>query len=428
MSLVRNGLWSLAGSLVPAVLAIPSAGLIARALGAERFALFLLMLAVLAMSGLLGGGVAQAVTRQAAQRGDRPQDLGALLGTGLLLVLLGSLPVLAWAVWQQDAVVQLLHPSAPLRPEVAAALPLLAVLVLLQLMAVVCHGLLEGLQRFRRLATVKLANGMLAAVLPAAWVLLDAQASLGQVLAALALARLAGLLLLLGPGLARLPVSARRLRWHGGLARSQFAFGGWVALSNLISPLVQYADRFLLSSLLGAQLAAGYLAAAELVGRAAPVPAALSTALFSRLCANPHDPAARRLAAQLMLGACGAICLVLALWGDWVLALWLGRAHQAGSIDLLRILLLGFLLNALAHLPFARLYAAGHARATALLHAAEILPFLGLLLALVLAWGSTGAAVAWSVRMAADLLALLVLERRLLGPRPAAAAPALAGL
>jgi O-antigen/teichoic acid export membrane protein len=408
--LVRNSLWGLVGSLLPAALAIPTAGLIARALGAEGFGLFLLLISLLALASVLDGGVAHAVTRLAAQRSGQPQELGELLATGLVAVLAWSLPVLAAVAWQQAGVVALINPSPSLLPQLKDALPPLAVLIALQLVTVVFYGLLEGLQHFRELAFIKLANGVLAAVLPAVYALSTPLATLDYVLWSMMLARLVGMLMLMGPTRARLSIKRHQLRWSTPLARGLFAFGGWVAVSNVVSPVMNYVDRFILSSTLGARQAAAYLAAAELVGRAAPVPAALSASLFPRLCADLNDHAALRRAAQLMISSCAVLCACLALWGDAVLRLWLGQAFQPESMGLLRILLLGFLLNAIAHLPFARLHAAGHSRTTAILHAAELLPFLGLLYALVQSWGPTGAAVAWVLRMGVDLVALLILD------------------
>jgi O-antigen/teichoic acid export membrane protein len=399
------------GSLLPTALAIPTAGLIARALGAEGFGLFLLLISLLALASVLDGGVAQAVTRLAAQRASRPQELGELLTTGLLAVLAWSLPVLAAVAWQQAGVVALINPSQSLLPELKDALPPLAILIALQLVTVVFYGLLEGLQHFRQLAFIKLTNGVLAAVLPAVYVLTAKHATLDHVLWSMVLARLAGLLMLMGRTLARLSIMLSELRWSTPLAHRLFTFGGWVALSSLIGPIMNYVDRFILSSLLGTGQAAAYLAAAELVGRAAPVPAALSASLFPRLCADLNDHAAVQRATQLMIGSCAVLCALLALWGDVVLRLWLGHAFQPESIGLLRILLIGFLLNALAHLPFARLHAAGRSRTTAILHAAELVPFLGLLYALVQSWGPTGAAIAWVLRMGVDLLALVMLDR-----------------
>jgi O-antigen/teichoic acid export membrane protein len=411
MSLVRNSLWSLVGSVLPAVLAIPSAGLIARELGAERFGLFLLLTALVACAGVLDGGVTNAVTRLAAQRARQAQPLSELLGTGLLAVLACSLPVLAVVAWWQADVVLLVTSSALLRLELAGAVMPLAALVVLQLLVFVCYGLLEGLQRFRRLAWVKLANGVLAAVWPAAYVLMADHGTLGGVFWALVLARVAGLLVLFGPALWQLPIARRHMRWCTPLARQMFAFGGWVAVSNVIGLVMNYGDRFVLSAVLGVQQASAYLAATEMIGRMAPVPAALSASFFTRVCEHPNDEATLRRATQLMVGASAALCAVLGLWGDVLLKLWLGSAFQPESVVLLRILLLGFMLNALAHLPFAQLRAGGHSRATAMLHAIELLPFVVMLYVMVRLGGPTGAALAWVIRMGVDLVALLLMNR-----------------
>ena len=125
----------------------------------------------------------------------------------------------------------------------------------------------------------------------------------------------------------------------------------------------------------------------------------------------------RRQATQLTL----AVVLPLALLGSAMaaplLGAWMGPEFAEKGSTAARILLLGFVFNAIAHIPFAALHGYGLARQTALLHLLELpLVLLGLVW-LVQAHGIAGAAAAWAARALFDLLALQWLlmraERRL---------------
>ncbi|RYK99979.1 flippase, partial [Citrobacter freundii] len=60
-------------------------------------------------------------------------------------------------------------------------------------------------------------------------------------------------------------------------------FGGWLTISNIISPMMVYFDRFVVSNLLGAGKVAFYTAPSEGIGRLLNIPAALARALFPKL-------------------------------------------------------------------------------------------------------------------------------------------------
>lgn len=61
-----------------------------------------------------------------------------------------------------------------------------------------------------------------------------------------------------------------------------FSIGGWITVSNIVSPIMSYFDRFL-SNQIGAQFVAYYTAPSEGIARATIIPNALATALFPRV-------------------------------------------------------------------------------------------------------------------------------------------------
>ena len=89
----------------------------------------------------------------------------------------------------------------------------------------------------------------------------------------------------------------------------------------------------------------------------------------------------------------------------------LNYGNQAANV--LCILLIGFYFNSLAQIPFSVLQAKGKSKTTALIHAIEIFPYLGLLFYMTYHLGLIGTAIAWSVRMGVDLILLFVLSRKL---------------
>jgi hypothetical protein len=67
----------------------------------------------------------------------------------------------------------------------------------------------------------------------------------------------------------------------------------------------------------------------------------------------------------------------------------------------------------MAQIPFARIQAHGNSRITAFIHLAEVVPYFAVLIILIDVWGINGAAVAWTIRVTADYLALEFFSRRI---------------
>lgn len=62
-----------------------------------------------------------------------------------------------------------------------------------------------------------------------------------------------------------------------------FRYGGWVTISNIISPILASMDRFILSHIQGASKISFYTVPNELVTRLGIVPGSLGKAVFPKL-------------------------------------------------------------------------------------------------------------------------------------------------
>jgi peptidoglycan biosynthesis protein MviN/MurJ (putative lipid II flippase) len=123
--------------------------------------------------------------------------------------------------------------------------------------------------------------------------------------------------------------------------------------------------------------------------------------------------ARRQLAAVLV-----PLCLVLFVFAKPILQVWLGSAFASTAGGALRILSVGVILTGLAHLPMALLYGSGRPDLPAKIHVFQVAVHVPLTFYFVSRWGVTGAAIAWSIRCAEDLVLYEWASRRAIG-RPA---------
>ncbi|MBD5725130.1 oligosaccharide flippase family protein, partial [Citrobacter freundii] len=193
-------------------------------------------------------------------------------------------------------------------------------------------------------------------------------------------------------------------------------FGGWLTISNIISPMMVYFDRFVVSNLLGAGKVAFYTAPSEGIGRLLNIPAALARALFPKLSYAQSAEERIKLEKQsilLMSIICVPVVIICLFFSKQLMSLWMGEEFGIHSAHILQVLIVGFYFNALAQIPYSLIQAAGKAKFTAFIHLSEIIPYLIILYVLTLHYGLLGTAIAWTGRVALDALLLKIVSNKL---------------
>jgi len=202
-------------------------------------------------------------------------------------------------------------------------------------------------------------------------------------------------------------------------SRQLFQFGGWMTLSNIISPLMVVADRFLIANVLGAAVVAYYTIPAEFMIRLLILPAALTTTLFPVFSKNLSEKKFTSALALykksmksivLMMGSVTASVVIGARFG---IDLWLGPEFAEKSSTVASVLAVGILFNSMAQIPHAFIQASGDARSTALIHVFESALYIPALFLLMQLHGIIGAALAWTLRALLDLVLMHIRAMRL---------------
>jgi O-antigen/teichoic acid export membrane protein len=189
-------------------------------------------------------------------------------------------------------------------------------------------------------------------------------------------------------------------------------FGGWLAVSGIVAPLLVYVDRFLVARLLSIGSVAFYSAPYEIVTRLWLVPSSLVATIFpafGSLAQMGRWDRVRSLATdgvRYLLLVMGPLILLLIAHARDVTRVWLGEAYVPLSSTPLQILSVGVLVNSLAYVPYAHLQAVGRPDLPAKFHLVEVPLQVALAFVLINSWGISGAALAWSVRVTLDALLL----------------------
>ncbi len=413
-----NTAWNLLGLAAPLLFAAFAVPKLVGALGAEAFGLLTLSWSLIGYFSLfdLGLGRALAQVTAAARAGGRRSDIPAAFWTSLSLMALAG--VLGGAVLSLfvDRFADLMAGGRPaLAADARGCLYMVGASIPILTVSAALRGFLEAHHRFALVSAARIGLGLLTFGVPV--LLLPFSHRVADMAACLVMARLLVLAVYFWLCLSIMPSlwGGRRVDWT--VARVLFRLGSWMTVSNVISPLMTYLDRFLIAAVLSVAAVAYYVTPFEAATKLLLVPAALTGVLFPTFSgALVSDPRSARLLYRRSLLFVVAILLPLAIaaagFGKPGLALWLGSEFAQRTSYVLPILALGVFGNGLAGVPFALIQAAGRPDLTAKLHLAEAPIYFAACWLLTKRYGIDGAALAWTGRTIIDAIALLAMARR----------------
>jgi len=417
--LARNTLWNLVGAGAPFLLGIITIPYLIRHLGVEAFGILTLVWALIGYFSLFDFGLGRALTQQVATKlaSGMGEQVPNLVKTGLLFTAAsGLIGGVLLAVFANVLGCKWLNVSISLQQASVSSLLIASLGIPLTTLTTGLRGVLEAYEDFPVVNLLRILLGAANFGLPVLSIMVFGP-SLVITVASLIAARLIVLSAHIYLVNKRILTNRQRTKFNWINIRSLLSFGTWMTMSNIISPLMVTADRFIISSVLGASLVAYYTVPFDALFRLLIIPGAISTVLFPRLTSviATDRQAAKRLYQKglKVVGAfMTAICLLTAVGSYWIIKLWLGQDFANNSWYIASILSVGLIFNAVAAIPFATIQATGNARTTAIIHLCEFIFYLPLLFILLRYMGLPGVAITWVIRVGADLMILLMFAKR----------------
>lgn len=410
MKLLRHTVFNLIGLGAPLLVAVGTIPVLIHELGPSRFGLLTLIWAVVSYFGLFDLGLGRALTQQLAVvfADNEHKKIGPLVATAT--VLMAVLGVLAGVLMAAAAAwgVGLIH-DVPNRVEAINAVYAMALAMPFIVLTSGFRGILEARHAFGIVNLIRLPMGLLTFLGPLVVVLYVQPSRLDYIAWVLVIGRVVACVAHAYYALLVLPSDRGVFTWRMSLLKPLCVSGGWMTVSNIVSPFMGYVDRFLLAALVSASAVAYYTTPLELIIKLSIFPAAITAVLFPSFAAIANQPSAplwdmcEKSLLWLLVGM-ALTAVPIALFSEILLSWWISEAFSQQSALLLKIFSIGIAINCLAHIPFTLLQSANASRTTALIHCAEFPLFLLLLWYLIQAMGVKGAALAWLVRMIVDTL------------------------
>jgi O-antigen/teichoic acid export membrane protein len=415
--------YNLLGLGLPLLLGLFLIPILIRNIGLLNFGMLSIVWALTGYASLFDLGIGRALTQIIAVKraGAQTADIGPLVTTALSVsILVGCLGAAVLGLAAPLIVTGVLRVPLQIEQDMTVALCLAAACIPLVVGTTALRGVLEGMLRFDLANALRIPIGVLTFVGPLLVSLVTS--SIAWSTASLLLMRVlmfVAHLVCVNVAVAG-DVTSRRPELR--LVSSVLRFGGWITVSNVISPLMTSADRFLVSGVLGASLVAYYTTPWEMITKLLVVSGAVATVFFPYVAASltRGDRRVVRMsdrAMTAMFAIIFPICIIGIVFAQPLLERWLGADIGEKSVIIAQWLFVGVVANSVASIPFAIIQGAGRADLTAKVHLAEVPVYAVVLYLCLQTYGIDGAAIAWTVRIVLDLVVMLVVAASLLRER-----------
>lgn len=403
-ALARNTGFNLIGQLLPFAIGLLTIPFVVRTLGVDRFGVLSLAWAILGYFTLFDLGLGRATTKVAAEcfaRNDL-EALPKLAWTSILVqVVIGLIGAGVSFALVPLVVSSVLKLNGPIAVEASQTFYILCAALPIVLASNTYRGILEAGQRFDLVNYVKVPTTALLFVGPAVAVAL--RNSLPVVVTSIVLSIVLSAVVYALAAVRIFP-SLRRLVYDGKMIRTLANFGGWITVSNVVGPLLTYTDRVLIGAHLSVAHTSYYSVPSDAATRLWVFPRSLTSTLFPAFSSFDELRATDRVS-QLYVRSLKLLAVALALaigplivLADVILRVWMGADFAVQSSPVLRIAVIGVLINSIAWIPFNLLQGVGRPDLTAKFHLVELPWYVGTLWPLVIYFGICGAAIAWTLR------------------------------
>jgi O-antigen/teichoic acid export membrane protein len=415
-SLTRNVMWNFAGQVAPLFAAVFSIPILIKGMGVDRFGLLSLAWMVIGYFSLFDFGLGRALIKLVSEKlgAGQSAEVPELVWTALfLMALLGVGGTAAMLLVTDWLVTDALKIPAALQAEASNSFRLLAWSIPVVIFTTGLRGVLEAYRRFDLVNLARLPMGVLTFLAPLA--VLPFSNRMDVIISVLLGMRIVICIVHVVLCERVVPGLLRRISYSRHLVRPMLGIGGWMSVSNMVSPVMVYMDRFLIGSVLGMAAVAYYVTPYEIITKLLVIPGALAGVLFpmfSASLAGERPQAAdlfRRSVRWVFLALFPAVLLITVFAGEG-LKVWLSEEFSFNGTAVLQWLAAGVLINSVAFIPFAFVQGAGRADLTAKLHLVELPIYLVVLWLLMQRWGIVGAAAAWTFRVAFDAVALFMVS------------------
>lgn len=420
--MARNTVWNVVGQVAPLIIAAFAIPLLIKKLGVDRFGVLTLAWALVGYFSLFDLGLGRALTKVVSDRlaAGKEREVAAAIWTATIIMLaVGAVFSISICAARHWMAISLLKVPASLREETVTALIPLGLSIPIITVTTGLRGVLEARHRFAMVNAVRVVMGIFSFLGPLAASFFSP--SLVGIILVLVSGRLVSGTIYLFMCVRTTPGLGSRFLWESDALKELITTGGWITVSNLVSPLMSYSDRFLITYFLSVSVVAYYTTPFEMVTKLWVVPTSLAGVLFPAFAALAVIDRQRLMGTyargvQSCLAVLYPAVFLIILFAPEILRIWLGDSFMLQSTAVLRWLAAGVLINSIANMPYALLQAVDRPDLPGKLHLIELPLYIGGVVWAIIHYGLPGAAAMWTIRLTLEAIILFIMAQKTLVP------------
>ena len=414
--LIKNSLYSFGSRVIPLFIGLVAIPILIELLGVTRFGILTLAWVFIGYSNIFDFGMSRAGVKFISncigenKKSEIPQIFWTLI---IVLFSMGGIIAIILYISSSDLLSVIMESNGDLESEVLYVIRLVALTLPVVLLISGLNAYLTAYQQFKWISFIQVINGSLNYLAPV-FILLFFDGLVPVMITLLSIK-----ILILGLyiftlwqySIDKLSSPTFSFRHMNELAN----YGGWVSVSNVLSPLIDYIDRFYIAFIIGAGVVAFFTTPMDVLLKLGIIPVSIASVLFpgvSNLSRTDKDKAIRFTTSgvNLTLIILFPVVVILILFAEEFLYLWVGSEFAEKSTLVAQILLIGIFLKSFTNYSVTYLHGIGKPRQTALVHVGETLVYVLVLYYAVREFELIGAAVIHTVRLSIDfcLMNLLV--------------------
>lgn len=415
--LAKNTLYNLIGQGLPIIIAIFTIPILISELGTEKFGILTIAWMVIGYFSLFDFGIGRALIHLISEKlgsNEKQQIPGIIWTASILLIFFGFMSTILIYLITPWLVNDFLKITPQYIHESLVSFYILSFSIPIVISATAFRGILEAYQRFDLVNIVRIPMGIITYLGPL--VVLPFSNSLIYVTLILVIARflLWGLNLIMCIKLE--PETYKKIKFEKRFVKPLLNYGGWMTVSNIVSPIMSNMDRFLIGYLLTVSVVAFYTTPYEIVSKFAIIPMALVSVLFPAFSMyykqnqNKLWDLYKKGLIWTFLIMYPIVLITVSLSKEGI-SLWIDPDFARKSALILQILAIGMLVNSLAYTPYSLIQGCGRPDITAKLHIVELIVYIAIMIPLTQNMGIVGAALAWTIRVVLDGVVLLLFSK-----------------
>tara|TARA_B110000977_G_scaffold85572_1_gene114168 strand:- start:15498 stop:16946 length:1449 start_codon:yes stop_codon:yes gene_type:complete len=401
---------NLLGGVGSVLVYIATTPILLKILGLDGFGVLSIIWIFLNITSVLDLGVGRAVSYELARNKKIQEYAGGIIIISILFAFLqGTIIGILFSLLSHHFSTAFLSNFSSQEHSIMNLMGLIGLAIPFSIASTILMLVLEGQKRFISVNIYQVFATTLVQAGPIIMFYLNAVDDVVEVIASAIILRI-GAFFILGLFVLWDPRTRRGLMPGTNALRSLIKFGAKVQLSSLSEPVLDNADKFILSSLIGPSAVAIYNIPFQIHSKLKLLPIALMRSIIPEIASlhtRDKQLALTEYGFILLVRISTPILLFFLVFYLIIMRYWLGDLEGEKVTQIGIVLILGVWFNFIAHVPFGSLQGQGRPGSIAIVQVIQIIPYLVLVLILVKLLGTQGAAIAWTIRAIVDSAILI---------------------